>query len=296
MNIRDLDPERDAAAIAALIRSVHPTATINAASWLHGQRSTPERARDRTWVAEVDGEVVGRTLAFLNFFGGTAARVYVAVREPARGQGIGSALYERALEHALSLEPSAIATDFYENDAGVRFAKARGFRAVRAERIAVLDPRTVSGRPSAEVRPLTEANLRDAHRIDETATREMPQLEQITEIPYDEWVQFVVEEPLFAREGSFLAYADGEAAALSLLLADRESGRGTNMFTGTLPEFCGRGLGTAAKLASIHWAAENGITQMATSNDETNEAMLAINRKLGYRPAGRRVEYVAQST
>jgi len=29
---------------------------------------------------------------------------------------------------------------------------------------------------------------------------------------------------------------------------------------------------------------------MATNNDETNAPMLAINRRLGYRPSGRRVE------
>jgi hypothetical protein len=31
---------------------------------------------------------------------------------------------------------------------------------------------------------------------------------------------------------------------------------------------------------------------MATTNDETNAPMLAINRRLGYRPFGRRVEYL----
>jgi hypothetical protein len=46
------------------------------------------------------------------------------------------------------------------------------------------------------------------------------------------------------------------------------------------------------KLASIDWAARNGIVQLATRNDETNAPMLAINRRLGYRPAARRVEYL----
>ena len=46
------------------------------------------------------------------------------------------------------------------------------------------------------------------------------------------------------------------------------------------------------KLASIEWAAAHGVVMMSTSNDETNAPMLAINRRLGYKPAGRRVEYV----
>jgi RimJ/RimL family protein N-acetyltransferase len=56
----------------------------------------------------------------------------------------------------------------------------------------------------------------------------------------------------------------------------------------------GRGLALAVKLASIEGAARNGITQLATRNDEENEPMLAVNRRLGYRPAARRVEYARE--
>ena len=63
------------------------------------------------------------------------------------------------------------------------------------------------------------------------------------------------------------------------------------MFTGTLARFRGRGLAFGVKLASIAWAKERGITSMATTNDERNAPMLAINRKLGYKPVARRVEY-----
>jgi GNAT superfamily N-acetyltransferase len=75
------------------------------------------------------------------------------------------------------------------------------------------------------------------------------------------------------------------------LTFDSETGRAHNMFTGTLRAYRGRGLGLAVKLASIHWAAAHGATMMATHNDETNAPMLAINRRLGYAPAGRRVEW-----
>ena len=66
------------------------------------------------------------------------------------------------------------------------------------------------------------------------------------------------------------------------------------MFTGTSRQHRGRGLARAVKLASTRWAAENGITQIVTTNDETNGSMLAVNRRLGYVPAGRRVEYLVE--
>ena len=69
-----------------------------------------------------------------------------------------------------------------------------------------------------------------------------------------------------------------------------------NWLTGTRRAYRGRGLALAVKLASIHWAAENGITRMLTFNDETNAPMLAINRRLGYKPIGRRVELLKAGT
>jgi GNAT superfamily N-acetyltransferase len=292
MTIRDLAPERDADAIATIIREVWPTSLATPASTAHELGSLPERAHPGGWIAEVDGVVVAWASAFLNFFGGNAANVSVSVSGAYRSRGIGSALYAAALDHALSLNPPELLTTFYETPEGVGFAEARGFRETRAEQLSVLDPHAVDEQPAAEVRALTQANLRDAHRIDETTSRDIPAHEPITEIPYEEWEQWVLGGPTFQQEGSFIAYTDdGEPAALSLLTADLESGRAMNMYTGTLREFRGRGLGLAAKLASIHWAAEHGVAQMFTTNDERNAPMLAINRRLGYVPAGRRVEF-----
>ena len=48
------------------------------------------------------------------------------------------------------------------------------------------------------------------------------------------------------------------------------------------------------KRASLRWAAENGIRAVWTTNDETNAAMLAINRRLGYVSRMRRVEYLRE--
>ncbi len=294
MRIRPVDLDRDAADIVALIREVHPTATIDAAGWRHRERTVPERAEPLTLVAVDEGRVVGGVSAARTFLAGDNAYIHLAVRESHQRRGIGSALYEAGLAHALSLSPQALLTDFYENDAGVRFATAHGFRQVRAEAVAVLDPRTVDERPSpdVELRPARDVDPHQLHAVDEAATRDMPQTDTIEEIPYDEWVQHVLEHPLFSLDGSFAAIVDGVAVAVSFLVADHESGRATNMFTGTLRDYRGRGLGLAVKLASTHWAAENGIAQIATSNDETNAAMLAVNRRLGYRPAGRRVEWL----
>ncbi len=162
--------------------------------------------------------------------------------------------------------------------------------------LSTLDPRTVSEPPDRTIEVVSARHLypRDLHRIDEEATRDMPAVEAVAAIPYEEWLEFVWHNPLFTRDGSFGAVIDGRVEAVSLLLANFEWGRAVNMFTGTSREHRGRGLARAVKLASTRWAAENGITQIVTTNDETNGSMLAINSRLGYVPVGRRVEYLIE--
>jgi GNAT superfamily N-acetyltransferase len=299
-SIRELDPGRDAAAVVGLVQATDPFLVLTEESWAHRLRTVPERAEQRSWAAERGGQVVGYGYCFRNFFteGSTSALGSVVVGEPHRRRGIGTALHERIAEHTATLGSATIVSHFFENPAGIAFARGLGYREARAEQESVLDPRTVVERPPAELdlRPVRDVDPRHLYDVDMTATRDVPLLEPVDHIPYSEWEDHVLRHPLFTTEGSFLAYVDGVAAAVSMLVVSHESGRAANMFTGTLREFRGRGLGRAVKLASIAWAAENGITAMATTNDERNGPMLAINRRLGYVPAGRRVDYLKGET
>ena len=299
-SIREIDIERDASDLVELARETSPTAVINVASLIHRLRTVPERSQAKAWVAEVDGRVVGRVDSFLSLFetDSRIAGVPVAVRAGQRGRGIGSTLFELGLEHARSLGAEQLLVSFHENDAGVAFAVERGFKEVRAETESSLDPRRVRELPpeGVDLRPLSAVDPRVAYDVDMETTADMPSTEAFDGMAYEEWEDHVLRHPLYAPEGSFLAFVDGEASALSLLTADTESGRAMNWMTGTRRAYRGRGLALAVKLASIHWAAANEITRMLTFNDATNAPMLAVNRRLGYEPIGRRVEMLKEGT
>jgi GNAT superfamily N-acetyltransferase len=296
MTIRQLDPERDADDIVELLCEASPLIVLSRDAWLHRWRTIPERSEQAGWVAEDGGKVVGSGWAFRTFFseGSTSAQCSVNVRASHRRHGIGTELCERVLAHVEALAATSALASFPENDAGVAFATARGFHEERAGAQSVLDPRTVDERPAPNIdlRSVADVDPRLVYEVDIAATRDMPSTEPIDEIPYEEWVGHVLDYPFFTAAGSYVAMVDGVAAAVSLLIADEEGGRGANMFTGTQRAYRGRLLGLAVKLASIAWASGRGITQIATRNDETNAPMLAINRRLGYRAAGRRVEYL----
>jgi GNAT superfamily N-acetyltransferase len=297
-SIRETDIERDAEALTALAREVNPALVVTTASLAHRMRTMAATSRAQSWVAEEDGAVVGRADAFLSPFAPESgdAGVAVAVAAPHRRRGIGGALYERALAHAQELGAVRLLSHFHASDAGISFAERQGFVEVRSETESVLDPRSVTERTDADARPLTDVEPHLAYEIDMEATHDMPATEEFEGMTYEEWAEHVLDHPLFAPEGSFVVFADGDAAALSLIVADHETGRATSMFTGTRRAFRGRGLALAAKLASIEWAARNGVTSMHTYNDETNAPMLAVNRRLGYVPSGRQVEMLKEGT
>lgn len=291
-SIREADLDRDAPGLTEIARETNPTAVVTPASFAHFERSSPPEARSQRWVAEEDGRIVGTAVAFLQTWVADEASsaIHLAVSAAHRRRGLGSALYARAAEHLEAIGARRILTSFHENDAGVLFARARGYVEVRSEQEAELDPRHVAGEPSGDVRPLRAIDPRLAYVIDIEATHDMPASEEFTGMTYDEWARFILEHPLIALDGSFVAFADGEAAAVSLITADPESGRAMSIFTGTRRDFRGRGFAQQAKLASVRWAAAHGITRMLTYNDSTNAAMLAINERLGYRRFGRKVE------
>jgi GNAT superfamily N-acetyltransferase len=298
MTIRPIEAEQDAAEVVALLRETNPTILIDVPTYLHRDRTTPDRAERRTWAAVVDGRIVGRVLVMRNFFtaGSTKAILEVVVREPFRRRGIGGSLFETGLSYARGLGVDAVMAKFHETDAGIAFATAYGFELARAEAKSVLDPATVTEQPAGglDLRPVADVDPRLVYQVDVESSLDIPQIEQMDDIPYDEWIGHVLEYPLFSAEGSFCAIVDGVAAATSFLCVDAATGRGLNMFTGTLRAYRGRGLARAVKLATTRWAATNGVTQIFTNNDETNAAMLAVNRSLGYRPAGREVEFLKE--
>jgi GNAT superfamily N-acetyltransferase len=298
MQIRELNPEADAEQVVELLVASIPTVVTSKESWLQHQLTIPTRAQLLSLVVELDGRIVATGGAGLLFYGGSGENGFLNIRVHPnhRRCGIGGDLYRPLREHAIALGVESAASMFDESVESVGFARKRGWIEKRAETVSTLDPRTVTEQPPSDLELVPAASLdpHDLHRIDEETTRDLPALVQIEEIPYDEWVGFVWDNPLFMREGSYGALVEGQLAAISFLTANLEHRRAFNMFTATGREYRGRGLALAVKLASTRWAADHGITQITTTNDETNAPMLAVNRRLGYRTSGRRVEYLVE--
>ena len=290
MEIREAR-DTDAVAIVRLMAEANPNMVVTPQSWLHRRRTAPARARALTVVAEVDGEVVARAQAGLDAHTMTKGAAWggVIVDPNHRRRGIGTALLERLVHHLDELEATTWTTMIFDNDAGIAFAHGHGFRDERAAIASAVDPRTVDHPLSGGVAvvPASELGPEAVFEIDAAGALDEPSPNPPAAMPFDEWRAELWDEPSFTADGSFVALADGTPTAIALLFIAPELGRAVNAFTATLPQFRGRGLALAAKIATMRWAAANGITRVSTVNDNTNAPMLAINARLGYEPLGR---------
>jgi len=297
----------DDAAIAQIIREVAPAWVMSERGVRHRRLTTPERARRADWIAEVDGEVAGWASGGLEteIERDDVAWLRVMVRPGWRGRGIGGALYEPVEAHLLGVGAKRLLTEAHDDPQARAFAERRGFRHTMTGRLSSLDPRIVD--PSLldtlaaekEAKGFTLASFaafRDQpeliHAVDAEASLDEPADEPLTDLPLEEWLERSWGEPDLSPEGSFAVVHDGLPVTIAWLIVDVEGGRAANGFTGTLRAFRGRGLARLAKLASIVWLRDRGVTLLVTHNDETNAAMLAVNTRLGYRPFATSLNYV----
>jgi GNAT superfamily N-acetyltransferase len=295
--IRDLRPD-DAAAVATLHAIVDPAwAPPTEAGLRHWLETHPERGRFRAWVAE-QNDVAGFAFAHFHWTAATPGIgwMWAGVHPDARGRGLGRALFAAAEEHLLEHGARKLETFALEDSAGERFAEARGFRRTRRELVQRLDPHDVD-RAAAErlergkaeegfrVVPLAAASdrLQELHAVYAAAAADVPADDPEVDLRLAEWERHDLGDPELSWEGSAVVLAEDRPVALAFLLVNPDAAVAGNAMTGTLPDFRGRGLARLAKLATVRWAAENGIREVVTENDAENAPMLALNRSLGYR-------------
>ncbi|SCL19293.1 Acetyltransferase (GNAT) family protein [Micromonospora pallida] len=290
VTIRQFRPE-DATTVAAVLLVAAPYWVFSPAALCWQAAHAAPAERHRMLLAEVDGEVVGVARTGLLHESAEPGLGYanVNVLPLRRGGGVGSALLAAAEERLRTIGARVAYAKVVDEPAAVDFAERRGYQ--RGRRRAHLRLDLAAGVPPvpsvpAGVRIASAADLADPrllYEADLDASRDEPGEVGMDETGYADWRTTYWERPDLNRALTTVAICSGVVAAFSFALTDG-SDRYQSGMTGTRRAYRGRGLAGAVKRVALRRAAETGFTSALTSNDAGNEAMLAVNRRLGYVP------------
>jgi mycothiol synthase len=228
--------------------------------------------------------------------------IVAMVRPDHQHRGIGQAVYALLEREAQQRGAVRLWCSAQEGDPpSVRFFEQRGFVPLRRTwisrlNLANLDLSKLPDRTDAlseqgirittlaaegADRPEVQRRLYELGRI---TSEDAPRIGEYTPISFEEFVAVDLTGPNVLTDGIFVACKGEEFVGWSSLRRMLDLPDTLDIgFTGTLPEFRGRGIASALKRRAVEYAREKGYHYLITANDSLNPRIWAINEKLGFR-------------
>ena len=223
----------------------------------------------------------------------------VVVKQAWQNQGIGHAL----CNHVEQYMKTHGATEWYgrvkeESILGQKFVENRGFDKAYHVFDSALDLKTFAEAQFEGLIEQVEATgIRfitfDTVSQDPVAQRKLYEINKLAGLnepatdgfsTFDTWQKIVLTAPWFHPDCEYVALDGERYVGLSGAFPTDDPLIFTTGFTGIDPEYQGRKIAQALKLLTIRQVISRGGAEIRTENDSRNVAMLAINRKLGYKP------------
>lgn len=302
LSVREYRPG-DAELVAGVRRAAvpYPVCTGEAVAW--GAANAPRTMRLRWFVAEDgDGRVTGCVDTGVHVESAESGHgfLHTAVRPDARGRGTGDALVRAAEGYLAGLGITEAHTWVSDDEHSRGFAERRGYVRSRPARFlglcladAELPPPPEPLPPGVELRNAADFadDLRPLYEADVECVADEPSDVVPAPASFEDWLRLNWERPDFDAELTTVVRADGQVASYSVAQVDGRDRYWSGM-TGTRRAYRGRGLARLAKTESLRRARAAGYRHAFTGNDADNGPMLAVNRRLGYRPAATEWRYV----
>jgi GNAT superfamily N-acetyltransferase len=225
----------------------------------------------------------------------------VMVPPASRRQGIGSALYARLMAELAERGAVAVRAEAKASmPDGVDFLRHRGF--VEVQRawesrldVAAFDPAPFAGAEEraaghgiafstlAAERARDPEALSKAYDLHLACNRDVPEVDPVTDVPYEHFLGHEVEGPGALPDGYLLALDGDRYVAQSTLFASEEDPALLYQgLTGVRREYRGQGIAMALKLRTVAYARAHGKREIRTWNNTLNRPMLRINEAMGF--------------
>jgi ribosomal protein S18 acetylase RimI-like enzyme len=280
--------EDDVPAAVELLAVAHPSDVRHRLA----EQLAPGAAR-RAIVAEADGAVVGAAKIAAEPVFPQALAALVAVDGPSRGRGIGTRLADALMSELGTLDGYAMATCTLRDDAtgGRRFAERYGFTVSRhsvgwaypvAGRGGELSEQAAAAAASSGISVRRTSFDDEADVLIECLGRCMEGLPlPFGPVDLQNSAQYVPPSALILL--AEIATAAGRPHACGLTIVGPQAGSDAwyTYFSAVAAEYRRRGVGMALKRTLLSVAERGGASGVVTHNDETNQPILNLNRKVG---------------
>jgi L-amino acid N-acyltransferase YncA len=302
LNLQPANPEQHFATIAALMNTqdTEPNTAETLTEWYNKKPETDIRF---SVVVTPLGQVLGFNgiyRAFTNLEGNYS--IYLIVGQDFQGCGIGSLLYDHLLTLASELGARTLRARVRDTcDDGIRFATQRGFVKIKHSIEMMFDLKTWDeSRYEPILRALEAQGFRFTNMAElgdsQEARRKLYALNNGASasdpgsdgIPpwaaFEEFEKDVCDSYWYHPDGQIIAIDThtSEWAAMSAITVFEGADHAYNLFTGTDIRYRGRKLAQAVKSLALRKARSFGVDMVRTSHNSENEAMIAIDTKLGY--------------
>lgn len=303
LTIRPFIPD-DYPSLAEVASAIHSEYPETADNIRHHDESRDKDRKFHRLVAETNGRVVGHG-GYQDYPRGTNRFwVWAEVHPEYQGKGYGQALYEAVLESLKPFDPPLLRAETREDqDRGQRFLTDRGFTLEMRELESAIDMDSFDPRDYqrdveraakegiviknyAQLKAETDDLDALQHRLSDlhwAIDQDIPSPDENVRTPHEEWVKRF-DHPQFLAEGHIYALHGDRFVGGSMLWGrplDKDLNTG---MTGILREYRKKGIATALKIHALTYAKQYGAKWVRTQNEENNNGMLGINRRLGFQP------------
>lgn len=245
----------------------------------------PADVREALVAEDAVGNGAGLALLTTEGMAPGQAKALVVVQPPQRRRGVGSALLA-ALEDAARRQERPSLQCYVRVDQGtLPFALVNGWHETHrevvqsVEGVGDLEPAPPPAGVSVETRVGSSLSREEAEAVYGAYADAGPAFAAC--VPLEDFIGRITQERPFNQVA--LAWQGGQCVGMAWG-QDAEPDAVFNEFTGIRPAFAGRGIATLLKWRLAHAARQAGRPHLFTCNSPGNAPILAINRRLGYRP------------
>lgn len=299
VKIREVRSDGDVSAWLDVHNRTSPCRPDGEQSLRHRWSVAPEWRADVAWrdsrpvgIAHVEVEVWSP--------GSRHAEATILVPRGERRSGVGTALYRAVSRWAIERDREGLDVWFDLADPdGPSFWTRRGFEEVGRERVSYLD---LTGEPRPAIEPppgVALVTLDDRVDLEEGMYRvgieglaDIPAVDRYDAGDFERWRDAELGRPGLVRDCSVVALAGEEVVGFATLVRwEARPEVAEHEMTAVARSWRGRGLAGAMKSHQITLARTAGLTTLEAANEARNAAMLAVNDRLGYRPASADVQF-----